>query len=95
MFLLAHGSWYGGWAWDSVIAYLSEKGYRAHAPTLAGHGPHAIRVGVTHQDCVVSVVNYIQSHELRKAILVGHSFGGTIVQRVAAEIPDRVGRMIF
>src|SRR6516225_2938044 len=81
-FVLVHGSWHGGWAWEAVIRRLSEKGYDVHAPTLAGHGPGVIRLRVTHQDCVASIVNYIQKHGLEDVILVGHSFGGTVVQKV-------------
>ena len=42
-FVLIHESWHGGWAWKDVIHRLSEKGYGAHAPTLAGHGPGVTR----------------------------------------------------
>jgi pimeloyl-ACP methyl ester carboxylesterase len=73
-FVLIHGTWHGGWAWQDVIRNLSAKGHRAHAPTLAGHGPGATRLGVTHEDCVTSVVSYIQESDLEKVNLVGHSF---------------------
>ena len=92
-FVLIHGSWHGGRAWKAVIRRLSEKGYDAHAPTLAGHGPGATPLGVTHADCVSSVVAYIQEHRLEDVILVGHSFGGTVVQKVAEQV--RLGRIVF
>jgi len=63
-FVLIHGSWHGGWAWDSVISELSEKGHWAHAPTLAGHGPGAARLGINHKACVDSVVHYIDTRAL-------------------------------
>ena len=94
-FVLIHGTWHGGWAWDSVIRELSRKGHRAHAPTLAGHGPGAIRKGITHQDCVASVVAYIDQRGLEDAILVGHSFGGTVVQKVAEQLANRIRRTVF
>jgi pimeloyl-ACP methyl ester carboxylesterase len=94
-FVLIHGSWHGGWAWESVIRCLSERGHRADAPTLPGHGPEAVRLGITHQDCVASVITYIQQRELKDITLVGHSFGGTVVQRVADQLPDRIGRVVF
>lgn len=94
-FVLIHGTWHGGWAWNEVIGCLSRKGHRAYAPTLAGHGPGGRRAGTTHRDCVASVVSCIQEHKLTNVILVGHSFGGTVVQRVAEEIPDRITRTVF
>jgi pimeloyl-ACP methyl ester carboxylesterase len=94
-FVLIHGSWHGGWAWDHVIRELCNKGHRAHAPTLAGHGPGVVRRGITHEDCVDSVVEYVDRQALEDIILVGHSFGGTIVQRAAQRIATRVARLVF
>jgi len=94
-FVLIHGSWHGGWAWQDVIRHLSENGHRAQAPTLPGHGPAVTRAGITHQDCVASVGAYIQRRGLEDVILVGHSFGGTVVQKVAEQLPDRIERIVF
>src|SRR6516164_11378878 len=94
-FVLIHGTWHGGWAWKEVIDYLSAKGHRAYAPTLAGHGPGVTRVGITHRDCVASVVDCIEEHQLEEVVLVGHSFGGTVVQKVVEELPGRIARAVF
>jgi pimeloyl-ACP methyl ester carboxylesterase len=94
-FVLIHGSWHGGWAWEEVICHLSQRGHRAFVPTLIGHGPNATRLGITHEDCVNSVVAYIQQRELEDIILVGHSFGGTVVQKVAEQFPKRIARIVF
>ena len=94
-FVLIHGSWHGGWAWQEVVHHLSKKGHHAAAPTLPGHGPGAMRVGITHQDCVRAVVAYIQQHSLENVVLVGHSFGGSVVQKVVEEIPERIERTAF
>ena len=94
-FLLIHGSWHGGWAWDMVVRELATRGYHAHAPTLSGHGPGANRMGITHRDCTEDVVAYIQRHRLQDIILVGHSFGGSVIQKVAERLPNRIRRLIF
>jgi len=94
-FVLIHGSWHGGWAWQEVVGHLSKTGYRAEAPTLPGHGPGATRAGITHQDCVRAVVDFIHQHRLENVVLVGHSFGGTVVQKVAEEVPKRIERTVF
>ena len=94
-FVLIHGSWHGGWAWQDVIYQLSREGHTVHAPTLAGHGPGATRSGIAHQDCVDSVVECIHHYKLEDVVLVGHSFGGTIVQKVAEKVSDRIARMVF
>jgi pimeloyl-ACP methyl ester carboxylesterase len=94
-FVLIHGSWHGGWAWHGVARELQKKGHRPHAPTLAGHGPKASRRGVTHENCVGSVCTYIQERGLDDIILVGHSFGGSVVQKVAERLSDRIARLVF
>jgi len=94
-FVLIHGSWHGGWAWQTVIRHLEARGWRAYAPTLPGHGPDVERAGITHRDCVDSVVAYIQERDLRDVRLVGHSFGGSVIQKVAERLPDRIARLIF
>ena len=94
-FVTIHGSWHSGWAWQGVVRQLSKKGHRAEAPTLPGHGPGAMRAGVSHQDCVRGVVSYIQEQRLENVILVGHSFGGSVIQKVAAEIPSLIERTVF
>lgn len=94
-FVLIHGTWHGGWAWKEVVGHLSGKGHVAHAPTLAGHGPGSMRKGIPHQDCVDSVAAYIRSRNLQKIVLVGHSFGGTVVQVLAGKFPDRISRIVF
>src|ERR1700757_4985700 len=94
-FVMVRGSWHGGWAWQEVVHQLSGKGHRAEAPTLPGHGPRAMRVGITHEDCVRKVVAYIQQRRLNSVVFVGHSFGGSVIQKVAEELPDRIERMVF
>jgi pimeloyl-ACP methyl ester carboxylesterase len=93
--VLIHGSWHGGWAWQGVIRQLEDKGYRAYAPTLAGHGPATVHTGITHEDCVDSVVDFIVQHDLHEVILVGHSFGGSVISRVVGYVPERLARLIF
>jgi hypothetical protein len=55
-FVLIHGSWHGGWAWQEVVRHLLGRGHSAEAPTLPGHGPLTIRFGIRHEDCVSAVV---------------------------------------
>jgi pimeloyl-ACP methyl ester carboxylesterase len=94
-FVMIHGSWHGGWAWQGVVRQLSKRGHRAEAPTLPGHGAGAMRLGIAHQDCVRSVVSYIQQQRLKEVVLVGHSFGGSVIQKVSEEIPSLIEQIIF
>ena len=42
-FVLLHGSWHGGWAWEPTSWCLRELGHVAYAPTYPGHFPGASR----------------------------------------------------
>jgi pimeloyl-ACP methyl ester carboxylesterase len=94
-FVLLHGSWHGGWAWEPAAWCLRELGHAAHTPTYPGHHPGADRRAISHDDYVAAVVAYIERHDTRDVVLVGHSFGGSVVSRVSQVIPDRVKRLVF
>jgi pimeloyl-ACP methyl ester carboxylesterase len=94
-YVLVHGAWHGGWSWTPVVRRLTELGHKVYAPTLAGHGPDVERAGITHADCVTSLIHYIEARDLRDMILVGHSWGGNILCGAAPLIAGRLQRLIF
>jgi pimeloyl-ACP methyl ester carboxylesterase len=93
-FVLVHGAWHDGSAWDQTAGHLESKGHKALAPTMAGHGRSAPR-NVDHAQCTDSIVQAIVERDLREFVLVGHSFGGTVVCKVAEKIPERIRRLVF
>ena len=94
-FVLLHGSWHGGWAWEPVAWCLRERGHVVYAPTYPGHFPGASRAGIRHDDYVAAVVAFVEGRDLRDVVLVGHSFGGSVVSRVSQVIPERLKRLVF
>ncbi len=94
-FVLLHGSWHGGWAWEPVAWCLRELGHRVHAPTYPGHHAGADRRGIRHDDYVASVERFLEGRDLRDVVLVGHSFGRSVVSRVSQKVPDRLKRLVF
>ena len=93
-FVLVHGSWHDGSLWGPVADRLRELGHEVATPTIAGHGK-GVDKAVTHHDCVRSIVDEIVEADLSDVVLVGHSFGGTIIAKVAEEIPERLRRLVF
>jgi pimeloyl-ACP methyl ester carboxylesterase len=93
-FVLVHGSWHDGSAWDQTIRHLESKGCKTFAPTIAGHGKSAPK-SVNHAECTDSIARAIVEHDLRDFVLVGHSFAGTIICKVAEAIPERIRRLVF
>jgi pimeloyl-ACP methyl ester carboxylesterase len=93
-FVLVHGSWHDGSAWQAVIDHLEANGHNCFAPTIAGHGK-GVNKNVNHAQCTQSIVDYIVGKDLTDIVLLGHSFGGTIIAKAAEAIPDRIRRLIF
>jgi pimeloyl-ACP methyl ester carboxylesterase len=93
-FVLVHGSWHDGSSWNAVIQHLEAKEHRAFAPTIAGHSKGTNK-NVNHAQCTQSIVDYIIDKDLTDIVLLGHSFGGTIIAKVAEAISDRIRRLIF
>ena len=93
-FVLVHGSWHDGSAWDPTILELAKSEHKAYAPTIAGHGK-GVNKRVNHADCTKSIVDYIVAKNLSNFVLVGHSFGGTVISKVAEAIPERIKRLVF
>jgi pimeloyl-ACP methyl ester carboxylesterase len=93
-FVLVHGAWHDGSAWNAVIKHLEAKGHQAFAPTIAGHGKGANK-NVNHAQCTRSIVDYIVGKDLTDIVLVGHSLGGTIIAKVTEAISARIRRLVF
>ncbi|MGG7104768.1 alpha/beta fold hydrolase [Rhodococcus sp. 24CO] len=92
-FVLIHGAWHTGDHWAPVAESLRADGHRVYTPTVAGF--RESDPSVSHADGVDSIVQYIVDKDIQDFILVGHSFGGTIVSKVAEAVPDRIRRLVF
>ena len=93
-FVLVHGSWCDGTAWDGVARCLRADGHTVHTPTTAGHGAGA-DTSLSHADQVRSVAGYVTKNRLTDIVLVGHSYAGTIISQVAQIIPKKIRRLVF
>lgn len=94
IYVLIHGGFHDGSAWNEVIVGLHQCGHTAYAPTLAGRGRNADNT-VTHGQASKSAVDYILQRGLTDVILVGHSVGGTVICKVVEAIPERISRLVF
>ncbi|WP_240762375.1 alpha/beta fold hydrolase [Paenibacillus thalictri] len=93
-FVLVHGSWADAHFWDGIAAALRKNGHSVHTPEYAGHGKDPNK-NVTHEMITKSVVDFITKLNLGNIVLVGHSFGGTVIQKVAEQVADHIKRLIF
>ena len=82
--LLVHGMFGGAWYWEAYQALLAKHGYESHAVNLRGH--HGSRpvpdIGkVSIREYIADVLQVARS--LRNPIVIGHSMGGLLAQKVA------------
>ncbi|ATO50836.1 alpha/beta hydrolase [Brevibacillus laterosporus] len=93
-FVLVHGSWGDCSYWYNTAEELYKMGNTVYTPNLPGHGGDTNK-SVTHDDYVRSVIDFIEERNLCNFVLVGHSFGGTVISKVAEQIPKRIRRLVF
>jgi pimeloyl-ACP methyl ester carboxylesterase len=91
-YVLVHGAFRGGWAWDRVAQRLRASGHDVHTPSLTGMGDrsHLADRPVTLDTWVRDLTAVVETYDLRAVHLVGHSQGGLVVRQAAAGLGDRV-----
>lgn len=96
-FVLVHGAWHGGWCWRRVADRLTSAGHRVFTPTLTGLGErqHLMSASITLGTHVQDVCNLIRFEELSDVCLVGHSYAGMVISRVAEEMEARISSFVF
>lgn len=93
--LFVHGAFSGAWVWDEhFLPFFAKNGYQAHALSLRGHGESPGREGLTFarlRDYVADVEEVIATLPT-PPVLIGHSLGGMVVQKVMhrCELPAAV-----
>ena len=92
--LLLHGWTDTSRAWTILAPHLQDR--RLIIPDQRGHG------GSDKPGCCYSLSNFaddalmlLDAKGIAKADLVGHSLGSMVAQTIAAEHPDRVGKLVL
>ncbi len=93
--LLLHGIGNYGRYWDFFADAIAGR-LRLVAPDARGHGESGRPAdGYAPQEFVSDAVAVLDALEIERAIVVGHSMGGTHAIRLAAAHPDRVERLVI
>src|SRR3546814_1439893 len=68
-----------------------------HTPTLTGFGErhHLISRDITTATHVADVVNLMRFEDVENAVLVVHSYAGTIAPGILAEAGDRISHVVY
>jgi len=85
-----------GSAWRSTADRLDNR-YRVHLVTLRGFGETQIGDNVSGGlagPAASEIERYIREQRIDRPAVIGHSLGGQIALRVAADMGDRIGRVM-
>lgn len=96
-FLFVPGAWLGGWCWRDVATDLRASGHTVVAATLTGLGEraHLLTPDIGLETHVSDIVGLLRYRDLHGVILVGHSYGGTVITAVAEQVPDCISRLVY
>lgn len=94
-YVLVHAAWLGGWQWENVSKTLKENGHKVLTPDLPGHGSDKTAPeNITMDDYVKTLTDIVDKQDA-PVILVGHSFNGITISRVAELRPNKVKKLVY
>lgn len=97
-FVLVPGAWHGGWWYEPLADGLHKLGHQAHCVTLAGLWPDddLTRRPVNLSSHVEQLDTLVEdlTAGAGPVVLVGHSYGGQVINAVADRGPARVSALI-
>jgi pimeloyl-ACP methyl ester carboxylesterase len=96
-FVLVHGAFHGAWCWKDVAARLRARGHVVYTPTFTGLGErsHLIGFGPKVATWIEDVAQLVAFEDLSDVVLVGHSFGGSVVSGMADRMPERLRHLVY
>lgn len=94
-FVLVPGACHGGWWFQPLVDRLRDAGHAATALTLAGLDPDDPPAPDANLDThVAQVVTALEGGD-EPAVLVGHSYAGSVITGAADHRPDLVAALVY
>lgn len=96
-FVLVHGAWGGGWAFDTLAEALWTAGHRVLVAELTGLGKRrdALAPGVTLTDHIDDVCAQVEKAGFERFVLAGHSYGGMVITGVATRLGAKIHALAY
>ena len=81
--------------WKSLATQFASAGFQIHALDLRNHGKSFHSEEFNYEVMVEDVKNYIQAHQLKNSVVLGHSMGGKVAMLLATMYPNLVSKLII
>ena len=94
-YVLVHSAWLGAWQWENVTKELKANGHTVITPDLPGHGDDKTSPASITMENYVKTLTDILDKQNEPVILVGHSFNGITVSRVAELRPKKIKSLVY
>lgn len=95
--LFVHGGYCDSWCWEPhFLPWFAAHGYPAHALSLRGHGASGGRdsLFVAGLDDYAADVERVAAELPESPVLIGHSMGAAVVERLLATRPIRAAALL-
>jgi pimeloyl-ACP methyl ester carboxylesterase len=94
-YILVPGACHGGWWYRPVVDALREAGHEADAITLSGLDPDGPPAPAANLDAHIGEVLALLDAGGGPAVLVGHSYAGSVITGVADQRPSQVAGPLY
>jgi pimeloyl-ACP methyl ester carboxylesterase len=96
-YVLVPGACHGAWCFNDLAEALRAQGHRVLAitPTGVAERAHLLHAGVNLETHIADVLAEMAVHDVNKAVLVGHSYGGMVITAVADRVPQQVDSLVY
>ena len=94
-FLILHGFLGMSDNWKTLGRDFAEAGYQVHLLDQRNHGRSPHSPDFSYTEMAGDIQTYLQDHDLREVVLLGHSMGGKTAMTAALLFPEQISRLII
>lgn len=94
-FIFLHGFLGMSDNWKTLGTKFSEEGYQVHLVDQRNHGRSFQDDAFNYEVMVEDLKRYVEEHQLKDIVLLGHSMGGKTAMLFAVEYPEMVSKLII
>jgi pimeloyl-ACP methyl ester carboxylesterase len=81
--------------WVAFSRRLAEEGYQIYIPDQRNHGHSPHHPVLNYYALVDDLAEFIETHQLVRPVILGHSMGGKVAMRYTLEHPGSTDRLII